>query len=175
MVGNIFLVGMMGAGKTTIGQALAKRLTRPFFDTDQEIVRHTGVAIPVIFDIEGEAGFRQREHAILQELTQMNDVVLATGGGVVLQNENCDILKSRGTVIYLRASADDLWRRTRHDRNRPLLHTPNPLETLRALHEQRDPRYREVADIIVDTGSQSAQRLVIDVVNKLAAFSAGKL
>src|SRR5688500_13299914 len=129
--GNLFLVGMMGAGKTTIGKALAKKLDRTFLDTDQEIVRRTGVAIPVIFDIEGEAGFRTRERAMLEELSKMESIVLATGGGIVLQEENRQTLRSFGTVIYLRASVDDLWRRTRHDRNRPLLQTNDPQETIR--------------------------------------------
>ncbi|MBA2689240.1 MAG: shikimate kinase [Burkholderiales bacterium] len=175
MLGNIFLVGMMGAGKTTIGKALAKKLERKFLDTDQEVVRRTGVAIPIIFDIEGEAGFRSREQAVLEELTQMNDIVLAMGGGIVLHQTNRDILKSRGTVIYLRANAEDLWRRTRRDRGRPLLQTPHPLETLRTLYGQRDPLYQEVADVIIDTGSQSVQRLLDEIEQKLDAFSARPL
>lgn len=175
MPGNIFLVGMMGAGKTTIGQSLAKKLGRKFFDTDQEIVSHTGVAIPVIFDIEGEGGFRQRERAILDDLARLDDAVIATGGGIILQESNREILKSSGTVVYLRANVDDLWRRTRRDRNRPLLQTGDPLAMLRRLHGERDPLYHEVADIIVETGNQSAQRLIGDLLQKLDAFSAGAL
>ena len=175
MLGNIFLVGMMGAGKTTIGKALAKKLERKFLDTDQEVIRRTGVAIPIIFDIEGEIGFRNREQAVLEEVIKMEDIVLATGGGIVLHQANREALKSRGTVIYLRASVDHLWRRTRRNRNRPLLQTSNLLETLRSLHEQRDPLYHEVADIIVDTSSQSVQRLTNELLQRLNDFSARTL
>lgn len=170
-LGNIFLVGMMGAGKTTIGKALAKRLERRFLDTDQEVVRRTGVAVPTIFDIEGEAGFRARERAVLEELVKLDDTVLATGGGIVIQEANRKTMALHGTVIYLRASVEDLWRRTRRDRSRPLLQTPNPLETLRNLYAQRDPLYHEVAHIVADTSSQSVQRLISELLQKLDDFS----
>jgi shikimate kinase len=169
---NVFLVGMMGAGKTTIGRALARKLDRKFFDTDQEIVRRTGVPIPVIFDIEGEHGFRARESAILAELSQCDSAVIATGGGIVLSSANREILQAAGTVIYLRASVEDLWRRTSRDRNRPLLQTVDPQQTLRNLHTQRDPLYNEVADITVNTSNQSVLRLVNDLLQKLGAFPA---
>jgi shikimate kinase len=168
--GNIFLVGMMGAGKTTIGKVLARKLGRTFLDTDHEIVRRTGVAIPVIFDIEGESGFRARERQVLEEVARMENMVVATGGGIVLQEANRETLKSHGTIIYLRANADDLWRRTRHDRNRPLLQTSNPQEVLRDLYDQRDPLYREVAHITVDTSSQSVQQLANVLLQKLSDF-----
>jgi shikimate kinase len=148
-VENIFLVGLMGAGKSSVGRALAKHLGKAFFDTDQEIERATGVGIPVIFDIEGEAGFRVREARVLAELTRRKDIVLATGGGIVLSDENRRLLVQRGTVVYLRATVNDLRKRTRNDRNRPLLRVADPLQRLRELHEQRD-LYREVASIIVD-------------------------
>jgi shikimate kinase len=157
--GNIFLVGLMGAGKTSVGRQLARRLGKTFYDSDHEMERRTGVRIPVIFEIEGEAGFRSREATVLAELVALEDIVLATGGGVVLAPENRKLLKGSGTVVYLRGAPQDLWRRTRHDRNRPLLQTADPLARLEELHAQRDPLYREVADVIVDTGTQSVRTL----------------
>lgn len=157
---NIFLVGLMGAGKTTVGKQLAKRLKKSFFDTDQEIEKRTGVTISVIFEIEGESGFRLRESAVLQELAKLDDVVLATGGGAVLNKENRNILSRNGTVVYLRASVDELWARTRNHKNRPLLQTPDPYVKLEQLFAERDPLYREVADIIIDTSKQRVHRLV---------------
>ena len=159
ITGNIFLVGLMGAGKTSVGRLLAKRLGKPFFDCDQEIERRTGVKIPVIFEIEGEAGFRSREAAMLRELTARNDIVLATGGGAILREENRQALTQSGTVVYLRASLDDLWQRTRHDRSRPLLQTPDPRAKLEELFALRDPLYRAVATIVIDTGNQSLGNL----------------
>lgn len=167
---NIFLVGLMGAGKTTVGKLLAKRLKKTFFDSDREIQRRTGVAIPVIFEIEGESGFRSREAAVLQELTQLEDIVLATGGGAVLSLENRQLLSRRGTVVYLRATVDELWTRTRHDKNRPLLQTEDPRAKLEELLVQRDPLYREVADIIIDTGTQSVYALVRQLEQQLETF-----
>lgn len=152
---NIFLVGLMGAGKTSVGRALARRLHKTFFDTDQEIERATGVRIPLIFEIEGEAGFRARESRMLAELTRRRNIVLATGGGAVLTEDNRRLLVQHGTVVYLRAAVEDLWRRTRHDRNRPLLQVDDPREKLRELIVHRDPLYAEVADVVVDTGAQS--------------------
>jgi shikimate kinase len=157
---NVFLVGLMGAGKTSVGKMLAKRLGKTFHDSDHVIEARTGVRIPVIFEIEGEAGFRARESAVLQELTALDNIVLATGGGAVLAPENRKALHSRGTVVYLRASVDELWNRTRHDRNRPLLQTADPRARLAQLHEQRDPLYREVAHIVLDTGTQSLKSLI---------------
>lgn len=158
--GNIFLVGMMGAGKTSVGRVLAKRLNKVFYDSDHVIEERTGVKIPVIFEIEGESGFRHRESAVLDELTALDDVVLATGGGAVLAQENRDRLRTRGTVVYLRASVKDLLNRTRHDKNRPLLQTADPRARLNELYEMRDPLYREVAHVTIDTGSQSLTTLV---------------
>lgn len=160
VAGSIFLVGMMGAGKTSVGRVLAKRLDKDFHDSDQVIEERTGVKIPVIFEIEGEAGFRNRESAVIDELTALPDIVLATGGGAVLSEGNRASLRSRGTVVYLRATVRDLLNRTRHDRNRPLLQTADPRARLTELYELRDPLYRETAHLIIETGSQSLASLV---------------
>lgn len=154
VAGNIFLVGLMGAGKTTVGRALAKHLGKTFYDSDQEIENRTGVHIPLIFELEGEAGFRRRETAMIEELTRLQNIVLATGGGAVLDARNRENLGSHGTVVYLCASAAELWKRTRNDRHRPLLQTEDPRARLQALHAERDPLYREIADFVVDTGTQ---------------------
>jgi shikimate kinase len=164
---NIFLVGMMGAGKTSVGKMLARNLGKDFYDSDQVIEARTGVKIPVIFELEGEAGFRAREAAVIEELTALHGVVLATGGGAVLDEANRRLLHARGTVVYLRAAVNDLWNRTRHDRNRPLLQTPDPLGRLRELYTERDPLYRGVAHIVVETGSQSLKALVMKLQQKL--------
>jgi shikimate kinase len=158
--GSIFLVGMMGAGKTSVGRVLAKRLQKSFYDSDQVIEDRTGVKIPVIFEIEGEAGFRVRESAVIDELTAQHETVLATGGGAVLIDANRDRLRSRGTVVYLRATVRDLLNRTRHDKNRPLLQAVDPRARLTELYEKRDPLYREVAHLTIDTGNQSLTSLV---------------
>jgi len=167
---NIFLVGLMGAGKTSVGRMLARRMQKEFLDADAEIERVTGVKIPVIFEIEGESGFRGREEKMIEKLTAMSGIVLATGGGAVISAANRHLLKTRGHVIYLRATPEDLWRRTRRDRGRPLLQTADPLGKLRMLHEQRDPLYREVAHLIVDTGSQSVAHLTSRIQQLLAAL-----
>ena len=166
--GNIFLVGLMGAGKTSVGRLLAKRCNKQFLDCDLEIERRTGVKIPVIFDIEGEDGFRARESSMLGELASLHDIVLATGGGAVVREENRRVLKQHGTVIYLRASLDDLWQRTRHDRNRPLLQTGDPRVKLEQLFKQRDPLYLEVATLVVDTGNQSLRNLAHKLEQRLS-------
>ena len=165
--GNVFLVGLMGAGKTSVGRLLARRLGKTFCDCDQEIERATGVKIPVIFEIEGESGFRARESKILAELVSRSDTVLATGGGAVLAAENRALLSGNGVVVYLRAAAPDLWNRTRHDKNRPLLKTAEPLARLEQLFAERDPLYRGVADIVVDSGSQSVASLAHRVEQQL--------
>jgi shikimate kinase len=157
----------MGAGKTSIGRLLAKRLGKAFLDSDYEIERATGVKIPVIFEIEGEIGFRAREARMLSGLVLGDNIVLATGGGAVLSPHNRQLLVENGVVVYLRAAVPDLWNRTRHDRNRPLLRTGEPLATLEQLYAERDPLYREVADIIVDTGDQSPGSLVHKLERKL--------
>jgi shikimate kinase len=164
---NLILVGMMGAGKTTVGRLLARRLKRPFYDSDHEIERRCGVRIPLIFDIEGEAGFRAREAQVLADLCALQGIVLATGGGAVLADENRRQLAAHGNVIYLHARPGYLWQRVRHDRNRPLLATPDPQKKLDDLYAERDPLYREAADIVLDTGKQSVQSLVRDLLASL--------
>jgi shikimate kinase len=166
---NLFLVGLMGAGKTTVGRILAKHYGKRFYDSDHEIEARCGVKIPLIFEIEGEAGFRRREAAAIAELSARDGVVLATGGGAVLAAANRDALKTRGIVIYLRGSPEHLFERTRHDRNRPLLQTADPLGRLRELYRERDPLYREVADIVVDTGRQSVASMMRLLGSKLDA------
>jgi len=164
---NIFLVGLMGAGKTTAGRSLAARLSKTFHDSDHEIEARTGVRIPVIFEIEGEAGFRRREAEAIERLTAQNEVVLATGGGAVLDAESRAHLKSRGLVVYLHAQPADLARRLGRDRSRPLLRGVNPRVRLEELYAARDPLYREIADIVMDTGRQSASALVTQLLARL--------
>lgn len=172
---NIFLVGLMGAGKTSVGKLLARRLGKSFCDCDHEIERSTGVRIPIIFEIEGEAGFRTRERRMLAELVQRSDVVLATGGGAVLAPENRAALREHGTVVYLCASPQDLWQRTRHDRNRPLLQTADPRAKLATLFDERDPLYREIAHVVIDTGNQSVSALATRLEQKLAQLAGRSL
>ena len=169
--GNIFLVGLMGAGKTTVGKLLAKHLNKSFCDSDHEIERRTGVNIPLIFDIEGEPGFRLRENSVIRDLAQKQDIVLATGGGSILDAGNRETLRQHGIVVYLCANVEDLWLRTRHDRNRPLLQTTDPHAKLVELFEQRHPLYRETAHIIIDTSKQSVQNLVHRLEEKLVSFA----
>ncbi len=164
---RIFLVGPMGAGKTTVGRRLAEALGLEFVDCDQAIVERTGASIPLIFDIEGEDGFRRREARMLEELTARDGVVVATGGGAVLREDNRRLLKERGTVIYLRARLDDLLARTARDRNRPLLQTDDPRATLARLLEEREPLYREVADLVITTGQGGVQRVVKEILRRL--------
>lgn len=165
--GNLILVGMMGAGKTTVGRLLAKRLKRSFYDSDEEIERRCGVRVPVIFDIEGEAGFRAREAQVIADLCGLGGVVLATGGGAVLVPENRRRLAAAGTVVYLHARPAHLWLRVRHDRNRPLLATADPQKKLEELYAVRDPLYREIADVVMDTGKQSVASLARDLLARL--------
>ncbi|MDD3528361.1 MAG: shikimate kinase [Gallionellaceae bacterium] len=157
---NLFLIGLMGAGKTTIGRMLARHKDMQFLDSDHEIEARCGVSIPTIFEIEGEEGFRRREVCMIDELTRRHGIVLGTGGGAVLNPLNRERLKARGVVIYLRCQPQELYQRTRHDRNRPLLQTEDPLARLQALYEQRHPLYMQTADIVLDTGRQSVHCLV---------------
>ncbi|MEO6984107.1 MAG: shikimate kinase [Paralcaligenes sp.] len=160
----IFLVGMMGAGKTTIGRSLARLLDRKFLDLDHELEARCGVRVSLIFDIEGEEGFRRRETALLDECSRRPGIILATGGGAVLNAENRRYLRERGVVVYLHATADELYRRVARDRTRPLLQTPDPRARLQSLLVQREPLYQEVAAITVETGimpiSQVAHSLI---------------
>lgn len=168
--GNLILVGMMGSGKTTMGRLLARHLGKVFVDSDEEIIKRTGVTIPHIFDVEGEPGFRLREITALRNLVERDNMVLATGGGAVLDEQNRTMLQQNGIVIYLKASVHDLWQRTRHDRNRPLLQTGNPHARLTELFQQRDPLYRQVSDIIAQSGKQSAQALMLQLAEEIDVF-----
>ena len=161
--GSLFLTGPMGAGKSTIGRQLSRQLDLPFHDSDHEIETRTGVDIPLIFELEGEAGFRKRECIVIDELTQLPGIVLATGGGAILDAQNRAHLSSRGKVIYLHASVNQQLKRTRMDRNRPLLQTENPRARLEQLMAIRDPLYREIAALVIDTDGMRVR----DVVNKI--------
>jgi shikimate kinase len=165
--GNLILVGMMGSGKTTMGRSLAKYLGKVFVDSDEEIIKRTGVTIPHVFDIEGEEGFRLRETVAIAEIVQRDNLVLATGGGAVLAEQNRTMLQQNGVVIYLKASVHDLWQRTRHDRNRPLLQTADPYAKLTELFHQRDPLYLQVADIVVQSGKRSVHSLMLHLVDEI--------
>ena len=167
---NIFLIGPMGAGKSTIGKRLAKMLNKTFVDSDHQIEARTGVDIPTIFDIEGESGFRKREAAIVDELSQLNNLVLATGGGVILSEENRQHLMSRGVVIYLQTSVAQQLARTRHDRNRPLLQTEDPETRLNELMTVRAPLYRETADIVVNTDNRHSNQVCREIQKNLTEY-----
>jgi len=157
----------MGAGKTTVGRALAKKLNKRFIDSDHEIEARTGASIPLIFEIEGEESFRQREAEVIRDLTAMQGIVLATGGGAVLRAENREYLKARGTVVYLRASVNSILQRTSHDKNRPLLQTADPRKRIEELSRAREPFYCEVADIVIETGRPNVQSLVHAILMQL--------
>ncbi|HEX4782400.1 MAG TPA: shikimate kinase [Usitatibacter sp.] len=168
---NIFLIGMMGAGKTTIGKTLARRLGREFVDSDRLLTERTGVPVATIFEIEGEAAFRRRETAVIAELAALDGQVVATGGGSVLSGENRRAMREAGTVVYLRARLEHLWERTRHDSSRPLLATPDPQATLQALLTEREPLYREAAHVIVETGPQATQTIVNRILTALRSHA----
>ena len=170
--GNIFLVGMMGAGKTTLGKALAQRLGLGFVDIDRVLVEKTGVPVATIFEIEGEQGFRRREACALANAAAGSSCVIATGGGAVLAEENRRLMRDNGTVVYLRARLESLWERTRHDHARPLLKTPDPRGTLERLLAEREPLYREAAHVVVDTGSHTAAAALARVLAALKAHGA---
>jgi shikimate kinase len=167
--GSLFLIGPMGAGKSTIGRQLSKRLKMEFHDSDHEIEDRTGVDIPLIFELEGEAGFRKREAAIIDELTRLPNIVLSTGGGAILDPENRQHLTTRGTVIYLHASVDQQLRRTNRDRNRPLLQTDNPRARLEELMAIREPLYREAADMVINTNGMRVTEVVRQIIKVLGS------
>ena len=171
--GNIYLVGMMGAGKTTLGRALAQRLGVEFVDLDRVLVEKTGVPVTTIFEIEGEQGFRKRESCALAEAAGQDDRVIATGGGAVLCEENRRVMRESGTVVYLRARVEHLWERTRHDTARPLLANDDPKGTLARLLAEREPLYREAAHVIVDTGTQGAATILQRVLAALQPATPG--
>ncbi|MGW8247415.1 MAG: shikimate kinase AroK [Acidiferrobacterales bacterium] len=165
---NIFLIGPMGVGKSTIGRQLANLLGKDFMDTDHEIEKRTGVDIPTIFDIEGEEGFRKREAAIVDEMTSGSNLVLATGGGVILREDNRRALR-RGFVVYLSASLGTLVERTRRDKSRPLLQNTDKQKKIEELMAERDPIYREESDLIVETDGRSAKAVAKEIVDQLKA------
>jgi len=163
---NIYLIGLMGVGKTTIGKQLAKTLQLPFYDSDKVIEEMTGASIPTIFKYEGEEGFRDREQAVIQELTSLQGIVMATGGGAILRAENRSALKQNGFVVYLYCSIDKILYRTRHDTQRPLLQTANPRQRLHALMAQRGSLYQECADFKIDSGSASGKAVVKSILQQ---------
>jgi len=165
---NIFLVGFMGSGKSTVGRQLAAELGKEFFDCDGVLEERTGVDIPYIFDLEGETGFRRREAAVLRELAAKRGIVLSTGGGVVGDPDNRRALATNGFVVYLHASVDLLHRRTSRDRNRPMLYAEDPRKRIEDLLALRGPLYREVADLVVEAGCRGSRRVVQEIVHALS-------
>lgn len=173
---NIYLVGPMGAGKTTIGKRIAEIKGMNFVDSDTEIEKRTGVDISFIFEMEGEEGFRRRECDMLVELTRLANTVLATGGGAVLDSDNRDLLSARGVVVYLETPLEQQLARTRNNRDRPLLEGSDDIEaTLRQLMEERDPLYRQIADLVVTTGDQPARKLAHEIVANLESIGTAEL
>lgn len=165
---NIFLIGPMGSGKTTIGKQLAKELGRSFYDSDKEIEKRSGVSITTIFEIEGEEGFRKREIQVIDELTKLSNIVLSTGGGVVLFPENRNALSARGFVIYLKVSIAEQLKRTEKSHNRPLLSKSNNLkETLLNLQKQRESLYEEIADFTIQTETASVNNLILKILEQI--------
>ncbi len=170
---NYCLVGPMGAGKSTIGRLLAKELQLVFRDSDKEIEERTGASIPLIFDLEGEQGFRDREQQVIADLMDQQNLVIATGGGAVLRESNRQTIKANSKVIYLFTSVDNQLERTAKDRNRPLLQTENPRQVLEQLLQIRDPLYRSIADIIVETDVRPPRTVIKEILRQLACLSAG--
>ena len=168
---NIYLIGLMGAGKTTIGRQLAKALKLPFYDSDKAIEESTGVDIPTIFEFEGEEGFRDREQKMLEKLTRLQGIVLATGGGAILREENRRLLKETGYVVYLQCSIDRILERTRRDTQRPLLRTDNPRERIQQLFEQRQPLYLSCANFKIDTGIHKSKMVVNRILEEFKAIN----
>ncbi len=164
---NIFLIGPMGSGKTTIGRQLAARLDRKFYDSDREIEKRTGVDVALIFEIEGEEGFRLRETKMINELAKKQDSVIATGGGTILSEENRACLKQSGRVIYLKSSEEKLFERTFRDKKRPLLNTEDCLATIKELLEKRGPLYEEIADLIICTDHRPINQIINKISQKL--------
>lgn len=157
----------MGAGKTTIGRQLAKKLSIDFYDSDYEIEKRTGVKISLIFEIEGEEGFRRRETQVLRELSQMNKIVLSTGGGALIQTENREVLRNNGYIIYLKSSPEMLFKRTAGDKRRPLLQGDNRLEQIRKILTEREPAYIEMADEIIDSEKMSIKQIIQKIIEQI--------
>ncbi|MFC6443205.1 MULTISPECIES: shikimate kinase [Paenalcaligenes] len=171
---SIFLIGMMGAGKTTLGRQLARHLKREFYDLDHELEARCGVPVATIFDIEGEAGFRRRETLELDICSRRPEIILATGGGAILAEANRHMLKERGTVVYLRANINELYRRLERDKTRPLLQTANPQERIASLLAEREPIYEQLADVVFETGSAPvhlAAKQLLDVLKEQEVIS----
>ena len=164
---NIFLVGPMGAGKSTIGRHLADELHLDFYDSDQEIERRTGADIAWIFDLEGEDGYRKREETVINDLTDKQGNVLATGGGSIVTKAVRNRLSARGIVVYLQTTIDKQVARTQRDKRRPLLQNNDPEQVLRDLADLRNPLYEEVADYVVDTDAQSARAVANQIISKI--------
>jgi len=164
---NIFLIGPMGSGKTTIGRQLATRSGKQFYDSDREIEKRTGVDVALIFEIESEAGFRQREIKMIKELAGMDDIILATGGGAVLSADNRGCLKKNGKVIYLKSSPEKLFERTVKDKERPLLNTEDRMATIKSLLEDRGALYEATANLIIHTDDDSIQEIVSKISQQL--------
>jgi shikimate kinase len=170
--GNLFLIGLMGAGKSTLGRQIARRLGLAFVDADIELERRLGVSIPTIFEIEGENAFRDREEALIAELTERDHVVLATGGGAVGREANRGHLRERGTVVYLHATPAMLWERLKYSRNRPMLKVADPRGRLDTLYAERDPLYRSIADHVVESERDTVMRFARTLVPSAEAAPA---
>ena len=166
---SIYLIGLMGAGKTTIGRHLAKALQLPFYDSDKAIEEQTGVDIPTIFEYEGEDGFRVREQNMIQELSQLKGIVLATGGGVILKEANRKLLKENGFVVYLQCSIDKILQRTKRDTQRPLLHTDDPRKKIETLFSQREEFYLSCADFKIETSTMQSKMVVQQILDEFQA------
>ena len=166
---NVFLIGLMGSGKTTIGQLLAKRLHLPFVDSDHELELRTGVSVATIFEIEGEPAFRQREAAIIDELSSRQPIVLGSGGGAILDPQTRGVLRERGVVVYLHSTAETSYERIRRNRDRPLLMVTDPLSRLRQLYEHRHPLYAQTAHFVVESYRDRPTAVVNEIINVLEA------
>lgn len=169
--GNVFLIGLMGSGKTTIGQILAKRLQIPFVDSDHELEQRTGVSVATIFEIEGEPAFRHREAAVIDELSLREPVVLGTGGGAIIDPQTRSILRERGTVVYLHSTAETSYERIRRNRDRPLLMVADPLARLRALYDVRHPLYAATAHFVVESYRDRPSAVVTEIIGRLSEIA----
>ena len=166
---NIILIGPMGAGKTTIGRQLAKKLSKEFYDSDHEIEKHTGADVSLIFELEGEEGFRKRESQLLKELVSNKNIVLSTGGGAVLDPENRKLLSDNGIIIYLKSTAEKLYRRIADDKRRPLIQTDDRLNKIKKILEEREPLYQSLANEIIETQELSIKQItqkILDLISK---------